>query len=334
MLQLRVLGARDRASDGSSGAEPGLRAASPTTRQLTPPETSEPLPPPAASAPATTPLAPLLRDIESLQALVATWGEHERLTALALQRAIDALHKEALSRMIRALKANPVAAAALREVASDEVVYAVLRHHEILRASLHERVEAALESVRPMLDSHGGNVELASIQAPDVVSVRLLGSCDGCSAAGLTLRAGVEKAIKEQCPEILHVKLAGGGLGSKGSNSAGSVHSVSPFATAEQGWAVAALLQDVPDGGLLALELLGHSLLLSRAGEHVSCFENACAHLGMPLDDGEVKDGVLTCSHHGFQFLLESGECLTVPEVQLQTHSARVTGERVEVRFS
>jgi nitrite reductase/ring-hydroxylating ferredoxin subunit len=75
-------------------------------------------------------------------------------------------------------------------------------------------------------------------------------------------------------------------------------------------------------------------LLLSRSGSRVSCFENACAHLGMPLDDAEVKDGVITCSQHGFQFLIESGECLTVPQVQLQTHGARVSGARVEVRLS
>lgn len=278
-------------------------------------------------------LAALRHDIEALEALISSWDERERNAVAALERALDALHKEALTRMIRTLKSSPAAAAALREAAADEVVYAVLRHHEILRPSLQERIEAALVSVRPQLAAHGGDVELVAIEPPDV-SVRLLGSCDGCSAAGLTMKAGVEKAIQERCPEIRQVRVVNGSLASP-SSSGSSVQFVSPFAAAESaGWMPATRLGDIPEGGVLALELEGHSLLLSRSGSSVSCFENACAHLGMPLDGGEVHGGVITCPHHGFRFALESGECLTVPEVQLQTHAARVRGQAVEVRFS
>lgn len=295
-----------------------------------------PEPAPVEAAPAEqarSSLAALRHDIEALEALVSSWDERERNAVAALERALDALHKEALTRMIRALKSSPAAAAALREAAADEVVYAVLRHHEILRPSLHERVESALESVRPQLAAHGGDVELVAIEPPDVVSVRLLGSCDGCSAAGLTMKAGVEKSIQEQCPEIRQVRVVSGSLASSGAS--GAVQFVSPFAAAERsGWVSATRLGEIPEGGVLALELEGHSLLLSRVGTSVSCFENACAHLGMPLDGGEIFGGVITCPHHGFRFALESGECLTVPEVQLQTHAARVHGDAVEVRFS
>jgi Fe-S cluster biogenesis protein NfuA/nitrite reductase/ring-hydroxylating ferredoxin subunit len=307
--------------------------------QLRVPRRTAPAPEPAPtetarSESARSSLAELRHDIEALEALVSGWDERERNAVAALERALDALHKEALTRMIRALKSSPAAAAALREAAADEVVYAVLRHHEILRPSLQERVESALASVRPQLAGHGGDVELVAIEPPDVVSVRLLGSCDGCSAAGLTMKAGVEKAIQEQCPEIRQVRVVNGSLASPASSGA-PVQFVSPFAAAERsGWVPATRLGKIPEGGVLALELEGHSLLLSRLGTSVSCFENACAHLGMPLDGGEVCGGVITCPHHGFRFALESGECLTVPEVQLQTHAARVVGGAVEVRFS
>jgi nitrite reductase/ring-hydroxylating ferredoxin subunit/Fe-S cluster biogenesis protein NfuA len=292
------------------------------------PGASGPLAAPSLAAPS---LAALSRDIEALEALVATWGEREQSAVRALGRAVDALHKEALTRMIRVLKANPAAAAALREAAADEVVYAVLRHHEILRPSLQERVEAALASVRPELASHGGDVELNAFEPPDTVSVRLLGSCDGCSAAGLTMRAGVERAIFERCPEIRRVRVAGSQSGAPGSGATFA----SPFAGVDDAkWLRAVALASVPEGGVLALELAGHSLLISRIGQEVNCFENACAHLGMPLDAGEVQGGVITCPHHGFRFSLESGECLTVPEVQLLGHRARVTGDQIEVRLS
>jgi Fe-S cluster biogenesis protein NfuA/nitrite reductase/ring-hydroxylating ferredoxin subunit len=300
--------------------------------QLRVPRVPTPVEPVAAGASSnTSSLSSLTRDIEALRTLIASWDDREQNAVKALERAIDALHKEAFTRMIRSLKSNAAAAAALREAAADEVVYAVLRHHEILRPSLQERVETALASVRPQLASHGGDVELNAIEPPETVSVRLLGTCDGCSAAGLTMKAGVEKAVFEHCPEIRKVRVVSSQLTAQ--SSSGGL--TSPFASAEDvGWQRAVLLGSIPDGGVLALALAGHSLLLSRVGARVSCYENACAHLGMPLDDGEVSGGVLTCPHHGFRFLLESGECLTVPEVQLLTHPVRVAGEHVEVRLS
>jgi len=290
-----------------------------------------------SSAPSANPtgrsLAEMRRDIEALEALISSWGERERSSVAAFARALDALHGEALVRMIRALKSHPAAAAALREAAADEVVYAVLRHHGILRPSLQERVDAALASVRPQLAAHGGDVELVRLEPPDTVSVRLLGSCDGCSAAGLTMKAGVEKAIQTHCPEIRQVRVVNGAIAGPSVDS--GVRFVSPFAAAEEaGWVATTTLGEIPERGVLAYEVEGRALLFSRSGESVSCFENACAHLGMPLDGGEVTDGVITCPHHGFRFALDSGECLTVPEVQLQTHAARVRGETVEVRLS
>lgn len=209
-------------------------------------------------------------------------------------------------------------------------MYAVLRHHDLIRASLQERVEAALQSVRPSLASHGGDVELVSVTPPDGVAIRLVGSCDGCSSAELTLSAGVEKAIREHCPEIRHIERAKHGAGGHS-----GIGYISPFAASEEsGWVHAAKLREIPDGGVLPVVVGGRSVLLTRTAERVGCFDNACAHLGMPLDLAEVSNGVLTCRHHGFQFLIESGECLTVPEVQLQTHAARVRGDDVDVRWS
>ena len=77
----------------------------------------------------------------------------------------------------------------------------------------------------------------------------------------------------------------------------------------------------------------GRDVLLYRHGDSVSCLDNACAHMGMPLDGGQVEAGNLTCPYHGFVDLLETGECLTVPEVQLAVHAVKVLGDRVAVRL-
>lgn len=278
-------------------------------------------------------LEALLKDLAALEALAEDWPEAQRNAAAARARAVDALNAEAFRRLIRSLKAQPGLAAALRAAAADEVVYAVLRRHGILKPSLFERVEAALESIRPALAGHGGDVELVAVEPPQA-EVRFLGACDGCPASMLTFHAGVKKAIQDQVPEITEVKQAKG-LGKGAGGGAESVHFTSPFAAQEsEGWLPALALAELPEGATRTLELDGRSVLVSRFGDKVTCFENACAHMGMALDGGEIEAGLITCPYHGFQYSLESGECLTAPEVQLQPHAVRVLGERVEVRLT
>jgi nitrite reductase/ring-hydroxylating ferredoxin subunit len=127
---------------------------------------------------------------------------------------------------------------------------------------------------------------------------------------------------------VLQVK----GTGAGGGNG---VNFVSPFALHADGdWLDAGTLAEIPQGGVRTLELGGEKVVLSRQGSIVTCFQYACAHLGFPIHDGEVEDGIITCPHHGFRYDLASGECLTAPEVQLQSHAVRVIGVRVEVRLA
>lgn len=274
----------------------------------------------------------MLRDIAALEELAEGWDEVARRGARARVEAVDALNAEAFRRLIRHLREVPGMAEALRAAATDEVVYAVLRRHGILRPSLQERVEAALDSVRPMLASHGGDAELVSVEG-DVAEVRFLGACDGCPASALSFHAGVKKAIQDAVPEIAQVRQAKG-LGSGGGGAGDGVSFTSPFAAGlEEGWQEVLALDALADGTTRMIEAAGRGLILSRFGESVSCFENACAHMGMAMDGGEIADGILTCPYHGFRYSLESGECLTAPEVQLQPVPVRVSGARIEVNL-
>ncbi len=274
-------------------------------------------------------LSKLLEDIERLEAIFETWDDAPRSAAHAYRTAIEALHGEAIRQLVGALKSDPAAAAAMKRAAADETVYAVLRRHNIIKPSFAERVENALEGVRPMLASHGGDVELVTI-APPAIEVRFTGACDGCSASALTFHAGVKKAVEEACPEITDIVQVRSGAAAAPTG----VNFTSPFAlNAEGNWLLAGRLHDMPDGGIRSLTVGGEKVLVFRRGPIVSCFQNACAHLGFPIHDGEVENGVIACPHHGFRYDLTTGECLTAPEVQLQPHAVRVIGNRVEVRL-
>ncbi len=69
---------------------------------------------------------------------------------------------------------------------------------------MKEKVEAALDLVRPHLQADGGGVELIDV-SDGTVKVRLTGACGGCPMATMTLKQGVERVIKEQVPEVVEV---------------------------------------------------------------------------------------------------------------------------------
>jgi len=68
-----------------------------------------------------------------------------------------------------------------------------------------EKVEEALEQVRPALQRDGGDIELVSVEENGTVKVRLKGACGCCPMSTMTLKMGVEKHLKEQFPEVKEV---------------------------------------------------------------------------------------------------------------------------------
>jgi Fe-S cluster biogenesis protein NfuA len=69
---------------------------------------------------------------------------------------------------------------------------------------MREKIQIAIDSVRPTLQADGGDVELVEVK-DGVVSVRLTGACGGCPMATMTLKNGIERVIKEQVPEVKEV---------------------------------------------------------------------------------------------------------------------------------
>lgn len=70
---------------------------------------------------------------------------------------------------------------------------------------MRERVESALNKVRPSLQADGGDVELVEVTSDGVVKVKLTGACRGCPMSEMTLKMGIEWAIKHEVPEVKEV---------------------------------------------------------------------------------------------------------------------------------
>ena len=71
---------------------------------------------------------------------------------------------------------------------------------------MKERVQAALDIIRPALQADGGDIVLQDVdEATGIVTVELTGACVGCPASTQTLKAGIERIIKEEIPEVAEV---------------------------------------------------------------------------------------------------------------------------------
>ncbi|MEH1942022.1 MAG: NifU family protein [Nostoc sp.] len=278
-----------------------------------------------------TNLEELVQEINRFEAIISEWDESQRCVAVGLKRAIEALHKAALTNLIKSLKQESMSA--LRHAVADEVVYAVLLYHELVKPPkppLAQRIQIAFEEIRPGLQSHNGDVELVAIKPPDTVEVRLIGTCSSCPTSTLTLSQGVEQAIKKHCPEITKIVAVTNNLTVNNANSG----LISPFSSKiTSTWIKAATIDRVPEFSVLAVQLAGTSLILYRQGVMVTCYRNACTHLGSSLEKGKVENGIITCPSHGFQYSLETGKCLTAPDISLQPYLVKIKDDKIFVKL-
>ncbi len=144
----------------------------------------------------------LLDQLEQLLEQVETFEPDVRESVFTLLDGIDAIHRMALQRLATTL--GPAAVAELR--GADPAVEWLLDAYGV-GVDEAAAADAALDSIRPYVEGHGGDVTL--VEAVDgVVTVRLSGACAGCSASAVTARAGVEEALREGMPgfRLLHVE--------------------------------------------------------------------------------------------------------------------------------
>lgn len=132
------------------------------------------------------------RFTEAMEGLLQHPHEEVRHLTEGLLGGMDQIHREALARITNLLDHHGLMAAA----AADPVIAGVLDLYELLPATPADEVERALEGVRPYIQSHGGQLEVLGVD-DGVVKVRLAGSCAGCSGSAMTLKRGVEAALRE-----------------------------------------------------------------------------------------------------------------------------------------
>ncbi len=141
---------------------------------------------------------------QALNELQATADPRSLNLAEELLRLVSELYGAGLARMAEITRAR--APELIADFAADELVASLLLVQGLHPDPLEVRVEGALESIRPFLGRHGGDVELLAIDdVLGAVKLRLLGTCDGCPSSAATLQGAVEAAILEAAPEVTQI---------------------------------------------------------------------------------------------------------------------------------
>jgi Fe-S cluster biogenesis protein NfuA/nitrite reductase/ring-hydroxylating ferredoxin subunit len=129
-------------------------------------------------------------------------GATTRERAEQLVREIVELYGAGLARII-ALTGED----AVDRYATDDLVASLLLVHGLHPHDVRRRVSDALESVRPYLGSHGGDVELLDVDTAGVVRLRFAGSCKSCPSSAVTLELAVEDAVRAAAPEVTAIEV-------------------------------------------------------------------------------------------------------------------------------
>lgn len=252
----------------------------------------------------------LLDRVQELSAAVEELSDpHARELAQELVGAVIAMYGDGLRRIIEAIdRSRGAGATILDELSEDGAVASLLLIHDLYPVGLEERVLEALETVRPYMESHGGNVELVGIE-DGVARLALQGSCNGCAASRATLELAIKQALEEHAPDLVGLEVEGvteppaPGLElpvpHAGMSELPMVHSgVSELPVLEAKpprWVLLDHVQGLEQGELRALEVEGAALLLANVDGTLLAYRDQCASCGGQLHGGELAGRMLRC---------------------------------------
>jgi Fe-S cluster biogenesis protein NfuA/nitrite reductase/ring-hydroxylating ferredoxin subunit len=251
-----------------------------------------------------------------------------RMLAQELVASVIAMYGDGLRRIMDVIAgSHEEGATILDELSQDGAVASLLLIHDLYPVSLRDRVIEALDTVRPYMESHGGNVELVELE-DGVARLLLQGSCNGCSASRATLELAIKQALEEHAPDLTGLEVEGvtepapaGGDGialpmastpapasapamaperATGDGQLPIIHSGDPQVPATDTrrpprWVTLEESVRPAPGELREVDIDGAAVLFADVGASLLAYENQCAACGEPLGRGELDGGMLRC---------------------------------------
>jgi Fe-S cluster biogenesis protein NfuA len=241
--------------------------------------------------------------------------------AFDMLQAVDRVHREALWRLVAFFQAHGQGDL-LDHAAQDPIIHTLLLLYDLVPSAERTQVEAALDLVRPYMQSHGGEIDVLHVE-DGVVHVRLSGACHGCAGSTITLKRGVETALREGFPgfralevhepiaEAIPVVAPGSTkgrldvipltpVGREPAPSPGTASSPSGQAPAPPAYQLRrpvfkaiARVTDVPPGTMHAFDVDGARVLVANVAGEFYAVRNTCPGSMAPLDLGSFSPPIV-----------------------------------------
>jgi Fe-S cluster biogenesis protein NfuA/nitrite reductase/ring-hydroxylating ferredoxin subunit len=219
-------------------------------------------------------------------------------------------------------KSNHAAAKDIyNDLIEDSFVSGLLLIHDLHPLDLKTRLQQALAKVKPYMDSHGGSVEIVSLEN-GIAKLKLSGSCKGCPSSAITLELGIKQAIEEHCPDLLGLEVEG--------IASSTNHEKSQQQTAA-GWKVIKGLDVLPNGAMKAVEIPGLKLIVCRVNKQLYAYRNLCPACERSFSNGSLEDTILACQMgHRYDVQL-AGKCTDDPDIHLDPFPLLEEGSSVKI---
>ena len=239
--------------------------------------------------------------IQTLLDASAAGGAAARERAEQLVGEVTDLYGAGLSRIVAvALSADPSLADAF---AADDLVASLLLVHGLHPHTVERRVSDALDSVRPYLGSHGGDVALLDIVG-DTVRLRFSGSCKSCPSSAVTLDLAVSDAVRAAAPEVSTIEVvdaekdSGSGVIPADSLLA-RLHSNGQRPTA---WQPTPELAELAPGEVGGFRVAATVALACRVGDEYFAYRDRCGRCAASMAGAQLSGEVLRCPRCGCAF--------------------------------
>ncbi|MET8779256.1 NifU family protein [Nocardia sp. NPDC004654] len=242
--------------------------------------------------------------IETLLESSSVGGVAARERAEELVREVADLYGAGLERIVGMLDD-----AALERLAGDDLIASLLLVHGLHPHDVATRVRTALDSVRPYLGSHGGDVSLIEIE-DGIVRLELAGSCRTCPSSSVTLELAVEDAVRAAAPEIEAIEV----VAAAAETGSGVIAAESLFARVHGpqsgSWIAVPELAAIGAGEVGGFAVAGVPVLACRVGDELFVYRDRCGACGRSMAGAvlhrrlgfPVGDAVLRCPACGAHF--------------------------------
>jgi Fe-S cluster biogenesis protein NfuA/nitrite reductase/ring-hydroxylating ferredoxin subunit len=300
----------------------------------------------AAAVPAEVRPEQLLERVQELQERLDVTGDPAtRRIADDLIAALVQMYGAGLGRILDHLFAAGEEGERIAVGLADEPFLAtLLLIHDLHPVPLEVRVRDALDSVRPYMESHGGNVELLSLQN-GLARIHLRGSCSDCSASSVTLELAIKQALEQAAPDLEGLEVegvapqstAGPGLPMvTGSAASGSeLPMVMSGPPAQPSWFDVESVGELSDGLVVPVSIAGSELVIANVQGTLLAYRDACAGCGGPLHDGQLRAGALACPRCARSFFLpRAGRSMDDDHLQLEPVPLLRDQQRVKVALA